>query len=204
MKKYLIVLGMLLSLTSFAEGNKVEVRGGIDLGQEFNHNYNNLKKDADFSYELAVEYRREVIKNVELGVGLAYQDHGKVKTGNYNGYSTEGDLYDSIPLYLTGRYTFKNSSEFTPYVKANIGYSFNINDGTLKEKGVYGEVDYDVNAKDGFYYGLGLGVEYKGFIADLSYQVNYSDIEDRNNSYLNSSKADFQRVTLGLGYNFGF
>ena len=77
-------------------------------------------------------------------------------------------------------------------------------DGTLKEKGVYGEVDYDVNAKDGFYYGLGLGVEYKGFIADLSYQVNYSDIEDRNNSYLNSSKADFQRVTLGLGYNFGF
>lgn len=162
------------------------------------------KKDAKFSYELVVEYRRELARNFELGVGLAYQEHGKVKTGNYNGYSTDGDFYDSIPLYITSRYTFKNSTEVTPYIKTNIGYSFNVNDGTLKVKEAAGEVDYDVNAKNGFYYGVGFGVEYKSFVADLSYQINYADIELGNNSNLRNSKADFQRFTLGLGYNFDF
>lgn len=200
MKKILLIIGLIGSI-ALAEGNKVEVRGAIDLGQEFNHNYWNLKKEAKFSYELAVEYRRELARNFELGVGLAYQDHGKVKTGNYNGYSTEGDLYDSVPLYITSRYTFKNSTELTPYVKTNIGYSFNVNDGTLKEKSILGDIEFDVTAKNGFYYGLGFGLEYKNFIADLSYQVNYADIEG---DYINNSKADFQRFTLGIGYNFDF
>ena len=203
MKKYLIILGMLLSLAIYAEGNKVEVRGGIDLGQEFNHNYWDLKKDAKFSYELAVEYRRELARNFELGVGIAYQDHGKVKTGNYSTFSTEGDLYDSIPLYITSRYNFKNSTEVTPYIKSSLGYSFNVNDGNLKVKTALGERELDVNAKNGFYYGIGAGVEYKSFVADLSYQVNYSDIEAKDNNF-NSSKADFQRFTLSLGYNFEF
>ena len=64
-----------------------------------------------------------------------------------------------------------------------------------------GETEYDVTAKNGFYYGVGFGLEYKNFIADLSYQINYADIEGNN---LNSSKADFQRFTLGLGYNFDY
>ena len=204
MRKFLLVAGLLASMAVYAEGNKVEVRAGFDFGSTFQHNYYDVSEDAKFSYELGAEYRKELPYNFELGVGLAYQDHGKVKTGNYYGYSTEGDLYDSIPLYVTGRYTFKNSSEFTPYVKANLGYSFNVNDGKITVKDASGEENFDINAKNGFYYGLGLGVEYKGFIADLSYQVNFSDIEDGSDGYINSSKADFQRVTLGLGYNFGF
>lgn len=202
MKKILLIIGLVSSL-ALAEGNKVEVRGAIDLGQKFNHNYWDLQKDAKFSYELAVEYRRELASNFELGVGLAYQDHGKVKTGNYAGFSTEGDLYDSIPLYITSRYTFKNSTEVTPYIKTNIGYSFNMNDGTLKVKSTLGERELDVDAKNGFYYGLGFGLEYRSFVADLSYQVNYADIEAKDNNF-NSSKADFQRFTLGIGYNFDF
>lgn len=205
MKTYLVILSLLFSMASFAEGNIVEVRGGIDFAQEFNHNYNDLKKDAKFSYELAIEYRRELLENFELGVGLAYQDHGKVKKGNYLNYSTEGNLYDSVPIYLTGRYKFKNPTEFIPYVKTNIGYSFNVNDDTIKRKhDFFGEEDFDVKAKNGFYYGLGFGVEYKSFIADLSYQVNYSDLEAKGDTTLNSSKANFQRFTLGLGYNFDF
>ena len=43
MKKLLVVLGLIASVALYAEGNKVEVRGGIDLGQEFNHNYWNLQ-----------------------------------------------------------------------------------------------------------------------------------------------------------------
>ena len=216
MKKLLVVLGLIASVALYAEGNKVEVRVGADLGTEFSHNYYDVSKDADFSYELAVEYRKELPYNFELGLGLAYQDHGKLKsltTGGYY-YNTEisGDLYDSVPLYVTAKYNFKNSSDFTPYVKANLGYSFNINDGTLTLKetdrltGDSVSDDLSVDAKDGFYYAVSTGVEYKGFVVDLAYQVNYADVDfkDSNGYIYESSSADFSRVTLGLGYNFGF
>ena len=210
MKKFLLVAGLLASAALYAEGNKVEVRAGFDLGSTFQHNYYDVSEDAKFSYELAVEYRKELPYNFELGAGLAYQDHGKLKSqSNYRGsysYTTEGDLYDSIPLYVTGRYNFKNSTEITPYIKANVGYSFNMNDGTMKLKYNDGtQVDLDVEAKNGFYYGLGAGVTYKGFVADLSYQANFSDVDFKSNgTTVESSKADFSRVTLGLGNTFGF
>ena len=210
MRKFLLVAGLLASMAVYAEGNKVEVRAGFDFGSTFQHNYYDVSEDAKFSYELGAEYRRELPYNFELGAGLAYQDHGKLKSqSNYRGsysYTTEGDLYDSIPLYVTGRYNFKNSTEITPYIKANVGYSFNMNDGTMKLKYNDGtQVDLDVEAKNGFYYGLGAGVTYKGFVADLSYQANFSDVDFKSNgTTVESSKADFSRVTLGLGYTFGF
>ena len=37
--------------------------------------------------------------------------------------------YTSIPLYLTAKYNFKAVNNFVPYIKANIGYSFNDEDG---------------------------------------------------------------------------
>ena len=216
MKKLLVVLGLIASVALYAEGNKVEVRGGADFATTFSHNFNNVSENTDFSYELALEYRKELPYNFELGLGIAYQDHGKLKsqTTGYPTYNTEvsGDLYDSIPLYVTAKYNFKNSSEFTPYVKANLGYSFNINDGSLSLKetsrltGISYSSNFDVDVKDGFYYGLSTGVEYKGFIVDLAYQVNYSDVDlkDANGNTRFSSSADFNRFTLGLGYNFGF
>ena len=211
MRKFLLAAGLLASMALYAEGNKVEVRGGFDFGSTFQHNYNDVSEDAKFSYELGAEYRRELPSNFELGVGLAYQDHGKLKSkSNYKGtysYTVDGDLYDSIPLYVTGRYNFKNSTEVTPFVKVNLGYSFNMNDGTVKVKYDDGsEANFDVDAKNGFYYGVGAGLTYKGFVADLSYQANFSDVDFKysDGTLHQSSKADFNRVTLGLGYTFGF
>ena len=81
MRKFLLVVGILASAALYAEGNKVEVRGGFDFGQRYSiSNGDLLDKDAKFSYELAAEYRRELPYNVELGVGIAYQDHGKTKS----------------------------------------------------------------------------------------------------------------------------
>ena len=217
MKKVLIILGILASITAFAEGNKVEVRVGGDIMPQFN--VNGPEKDAKFSYELGVEFRREIYPNFEIGAGLAYQDHGKLKnhTENVSGFNVESktDFYDSVPLYLTARYNFKNSTEVTPYVKASIGYSFNVNDGDQKIKisdprtGVTISDDelfksYDVD--NGLYYGIGAGVEYKGFTVDLAYQVNTADVHGTywDGDSAGSGSADYSRVTLGLGYNFGF
>ena len=70
MRKFLLVAGLLASMALYAEGNKVEVRGGIDLNPTFNVG-NGLNKDTEFSYELGVEYRKELPYNFELGVGIA-------------------------------------------------------------------------------------------------------------------------------------
>ena len=207
MKKFLLIAGLLASAALYADGNKIEVRGGFDFGQRFSISDNGLlDKDAKFSYELAAEYRKEMPYNFELGVGIAYQDHGKTKSKTSYGVEAQGDMYDSVPLYVTARYNFKNSTEVTPYLKTNIGYSFNVNDGSIKAKYMGVEAKSDIEAKNGFYYGVGGGLEYKNFIVDLSYQRNYSKVEGKNPQGLtvNDGNGDFDRVTLGFGYNFGF
>ena len=205
MRKFLLVAGLLASMAVYAEGNKVEVRGGIDLNPTFNVG-NGLNKDSKFSYELGVEYRKELPYNFELGVGIAYQDHGKSKSKTINGVKIESDFYDSIPLYVTGRYNFKNSTEVIPYLKLNLGYSLNVNDGSVEEKYPLGNTySSDFNAKNGFYYAAGAGLEFRGFTLDLMYQRNYSDAElEFNGVKYSEGSADFDRVTLGFGYNFGF
>lgn len=217
MKKVLIILGILASVTAFSEGNKVEVRVGGDIMPQFS--VDGPEKDAEFSYELGVEYRREVMPNFEIGGGIAYQDHGKLQkyTQSEYGMNVEStiDLYDSVPLYLTARYNFKNATEVTPYVKASLGYSFNVNDGdqkikisdprtgaTITDDDLLRSFDVD----NGWYYAVGAGAEYKGFTVDLAYQVNTADVHGTywDGDSAGSGNADYSRMTLGLGYNFGF
>ena len=64
MKKALLIMGLISSLV-FAEGNRLEVRAAIDLGQEFNHNYRNLKKRRSFRMNrlLNTEENLQVILN---------------------------------------------------------------------------------------------------------------------------------------------
>lgn len=221
MKKTLLIIGLIASSITYAESNKIEVRAGGDLGKKYSHEYSNISENTKFSYELAVEYRREFYENLEFGLGVAYQDHGKLKSTTtsyyqsetgYTDFSTKGDLYNSVPLYLTARYNFKNSTEFTPYVKANLGYSFNIDDGSIDTKwkdsytGREVNGNFDVDAKNGLYYAIGTGVEYKSFVVDLSYQVNTSKVKLKDNygHDKEDSDSDFKRVTLGIGYNFNF
>ena len=47
---------------------------------------------------------------------------------------------------------------------------------------------------------MGGGVKYKSFFADIMYQTTFADIE------VNGEKdnLDYSRITLGVGYSFGF
>ncbi|MFZ2940813.1 MAG: outer membrane insertion C- signal, partial [Leptotrichiaceae bacterium] len=102
-----------------------------------------------------------------------------------------------------------NKSEFKPYAKMNLGYSFNMNDGSYNYTVSGIQVDIDMNAKNGLYAAIGGGVEYKGYTADLSYQTNYSSLSaDYSVAGTSLGSEDlgnmnFNRITLGLGYNFG-
>ena len=216
MKRIIAGLLIVCGMAVMAE-NVVEVRAGVDIIPEFD---TSPEKDAKFSYEIAGEYRYVIGKNFEIGGGLAYQQHGKLKSftdvedANVKVDVSETKLYDSIPLYATVRYVFKNETDFTPYVKASLGYSFNINgnnSNTYKtiDKNTGNVLDsgelrsFDI--KDGMYYAFGFGGEYKNIIADISYQVNTADVDStRYDGAKSSGSADFSRVTLSVGYQFEF
>lgn len=117
-------------MSVFAEGSKIEVRGGYDFGAKYD--VDDIWDGGDAkagTFEIGTEYRYEVSPGVEVGGGIAYQSHKKIK----NGY----EAYNSVPVYLTTKYTFDTGME----TKADLGYSFNTN-----------------KANNEMYYGAGVGV----------------------------------------------
>lgn len=220
MKKILFGLFSLSCVCMAAETN-VYFRTGADFEGKFkvikDEEGDFTKKDADkFAWEIGVEATKEVYQGFELGLGVAYQDHGKPKNYVYvdsgvDGYTTEFETpnFKSIPLYLTTKYNFKAINNFIPYIKANIGYSFNDEDGSMKViDSTDGTFKEDFKIENGLYCGIGGGFEYNNFTVDLMYQLNKAKAEisfyDDEDNTTDKVKDDFDysRVTLSFGYKF--
>ena len=209
---------------------------GIDVWSEYDEwKYEGLKankKDTkNLGFEIALEATRNITNNFELGLGVAYQNHAKPKSNSnkeyyadnfwhYDDYKTEMPKFDSVPLYAIAKYNFETGTAWKPYLKATLGYSFNIKDkdakGTYDEYSHNGLEDstpekFDTKIKNGLYYGVGAGVEYENFFVDLMYQVNqakaklsYEDIDYPEDSWSLKKDFDYSRVTLGFGYKFNY
>lgn len=217
MKYIYLILALILSSLSFSENNVVEVKLGVSPSPRFDVT---PSSKAKASYEIGAEYRYELTNNVEIGGGISYQNHGKLKRFTdiedtmVRVDVSDTKLYNSIPIYATVKYNFRNETEFTPYIKANLGYSintsnknkstyetYNKSNGLLLDSGTLKEY----KAKNGIYYSLGIGAEYKGFIGELSYQINTSKIDGlRYDGIRDSGRADNKRLTLGIGYQFKY
>ena len=202
--KLLLLLGVMVSATAMAD--VIEVRAGGDLthngkfkdGKYSGSNVKLKKKSTRNGYEIAGEYRKSLTDAWEIGGGVAYKFNRISEEG------TEKKGLHQVPLYLTARYNFKNASEVTPYVKANLGYAFN--SGRLKDsKPLY---DFEAKFKNGFYSGLGTGLQYKNFVVDLSYNWNNVRVERTYKYPLVTEHDKFTishgTLTLGAGYSFGF
>lgn len=125
---------------------------------------------------MGAEYRYEVTPGLEIGAGVSYQFHKDLK--NYK--NTEG--YSSTPVYATAKYKFDTDTAVKPYIKGDLGYSINDND-----------------AKDGVYYGVGGGISYNNFNAEVMYKEN----QGKYDTILTKDvKANYGRVSLGVGYDF--
>lgn len=109
------------------------------------------------------------------------------------------------PLYLTGKYNFNLDSEIKPYIKADLGYSFNKvqklsgrsfdkDDKTIEN---YSE---KVNFSNGLYASIGLGLEYKNFTTELAYVHTNAKIKSENES----DKYNNNALRLSVGYKFSF
>ena len=111
---------------------------------------------------------------------------------------------NSVPIFFTTRYNFKNASEITPYVKGNLGLA--ITSGKVESKNIL--ADESLKFESGIYYGIGTGLQYKNFVADLSYNVNTMKTKYSFNmpGYKEEGKFNTNHgtLTLGVGYSFGF
>ena len=234
MKKLILSIFMITALASFAEGNIVDVRAGFDFSskakiKDENGSFDLLKR----GFELGTEYRRNLGTGFEVGGGIFYKTNSFKKNAvgepildeDGSELNVTSKKFNAFPIYATARYNFTTPSEdIVPYVKANLGYS--INSGKLESKyttntstypDVAGKVDESYKFKNGLYYGLGTGLKYKNFFADLSYNVIRSKVENRFMSSAQSSggsttyeydkwntKVNNKFVTLSFGYSFGF
>ena len=223
MKKILLIIGLIGSL-SFAGQNVIEIRGGYDLSSSTNFDDDgaseyDLDKFVESGYYFGLEYRREVLTNFQIGAGLEYRRSDMDQPGNRReiseniDYSYDSDSLTSIPVYITARYNFRNFTDITPYIKVNLGYSFNSGETSINLNNMYsGKLveEYNSKMKDKIYYGIGVGIEYKNFLVDLTYDItqseaeekiyNYEDKEGFNNDY----DFDIKKLTLSFGYQFNF
>lgn len=200
--------------------NNVYLRAGVNVWSEYDSYSilgNNLEskkitkgKKDNLGFEFALEGTRNITDNLELGLGIAYQQNAKLKThSNHLKEKYEMGNYNSVPLYVTGRYNITTfSNEIIPYVKANLGYSFNLNEKDVKFRdtdGVGVTSTGNLKVDNGLYYGAGVGMEYKDFLMDIMYQQTIADAKvSFQGEKTNKKSFDYSRVTLSLGYKFNF
>ena len=215
-KKVLLGLAALSCVSLAAEGTNVYLKAGADMFQRFDkvkYDGEKLNKDKgdDFGYELTVEVMREVYPNFELGLGLSYQDHGDPKSVSEYDKDLDENIkseipgFKSVPLYVTAKYNFPVEGNIKPYLKADLGYSFNSDNGDVKVSVTgYETIKFSTKVENGLYYGIGAGAEYNNFVIDLMYKINKAKVEMNNYNERIKDDLDYSRVTLSIGYKFNF
>lgn len=163
-------------------------------------------------FNFAIENTQDINENLEVGLGIGYQSNSKIKKYNGDGYSSTMGKYDSVPVYITGKYNFLESSNgIKPYLKGNLGYSFNFNEKDGKGSYAGENVKFKEKVENGLYLGAGAGIEYNDITLDLMYQVTsakasitekseFTDIKTKSSKdNLNNGK-----ITLSVGYKFNY
>jgi opacity protein-like surface antigen len=208
MKKVLLGLVALSAVSFAAQGDMfLNARVGMDLGAKYDdvsvEGYDILNDQTDgFGGEIALEGYKSLTDNFDLGLGLGYQKHADrdnqfVNICQGGGIEVNGVEYASIPLYLTARYNVDTDSEFKPYLKANLGYSFNFDPSDIEAS--YGG-KLETKVEDGLYWALGGGVEYNNFTVDLMYAVTTAESELEEEDYKEDN--NYGRIVLSAGYRF--
>ena len=210
MKKVLLGLAALSTVSFAAQGDTyLNARFGGDLGASYTgyelNGMDILSDETDgFGGELALEGYKSITDNFDLGLGLAYQFHADRDNQDVPGGYYTGADYKSLPVYLTAKYNFNLNSEIKPYLKANVGYSFNFDGSDLEAKGTGANAGQDekisTDVENGLYWALGGGVEYKNFTLDLMYAVTKAETEAKDWDV--KEKNDYGRVVLSAGYRF--
>ena len=206
MKKILLGLLVLSSAVSFAnQGINVYGKFGVDVVSRFN-------KLSDEG-ETFVKGKGKVAPAIfEAGLGIGYIWRGKE---NYEFEDSDGKTtgkfprYNSVPLYLTGKYNFNLDSEVKPFVKADLGYSFNRAKkltGTDFDKMTNTTEDFSekIKFKNGLYASVGVGFEYRNFVTELAYVHTTAKIKWDDEDGSDTERYNNNALRLTVGYKFNF
>ena len=208
MKKLLLVLGVLVSSVAMAEGNVAEGR----LGYSFKEG--KLTENVTKKVVLTGEFRKEVVPNVELGLGLDVKRADEV-VAKKDDQNTAKITRTGLPVYGVAQYNFKNDSDVVPFVKGRLGVVVGRNYEVKATEGGTEDATSDLVKRNSLYAGIGAGVNYKNFVADLSY--NYTrgnkavdaDLPTTADNDLHKKEIEAIGmgsgvVTLSVGYSLGF
>lgn len=209
MKKILLGLTILSSLAMAGEGTNLYLKTGLDISGKFDKKevfpgqYANKSNSEESGFELTAEITRELYPNLELGLGLSYQDHKRPESINVDGSKVQNTGYKSLPVYAVAKYNILLESNIKPYIKADLGYSFNFDEKDLKVQDQKDSIKTSVD--DGLYYGIGAGIEYNNLVVELAYKVNKAEISyEVEKNKIPKKDYDYSRTTLAVGYKFDF
>ena len=205
MKKLLLVLGVLVSSVAMAEGNVAEGRLGYSFGE------GKLRENFTKKVGLTGEYRREVMPDVEVGLGLDVKFADEKTVVGSNAQHTATVRKTGLPIYGVAQYNFKNDSEVVPFLKGRLGVVVGRN-YEVTEKG---KTVSNLIKGNALYTGIGAGVNYKNFVADLSYNytggktIKATDLTKTADARVKTNTvkevgAGSGVVTLSVGYSLGF
>lgn len=218
--KKLLLISALLSFGSMAYSSdyNISVKTGVDVWSKYD-SANMLGQDMyngdsdGLGFEFALEGTKNITSNLELGIGLAYQRHSDLDKNSFEDTGMKAevsvDRYDSIPLYIVSKYNFDTfENGIKPYLKANLGYSFNLDKGNLNLNIDGSSTNTDMKMDNGVYFGIGGGIEYQNFFVDLMYQITTAKvkykIQEPTEIEHYKKDMDYSRVTLGFGYKFTY
>lgn len=240
----MMCLSALATTTAMAEGVYATAQLGISQQASDSEAYgNNIAADADFP----AEFDNDDATVGGVGIGYQFNDNLRMEgrigyrksdfhdtqygTGARNGhdYILDGEI-KSTTFTVEGFYDFKNSTAFTPYVKAGIGVSKNkyaarlggsyvavdsANDtGGTTFDAFDGTVDgYYDNYADGdateFSWNLGLGANYamtpKASVFGEYQYASFGDVQTGQDSFTDGFKVDntsAHEFQIGMRYQF--
>ena len=213
MKKLLLGLFVLGAISVAAADNGVNVYGrlGLDVASRYNKlvwsdGSQAVSETGKVAPSIAIEVTKNFTKNFEAGVGLGYVSHGKRAIKDDGQKIGSIPAINSIPLYATAKYTF-GTSDLKPYVKADLGYSFNnMKKSMTVTDGVDSETVDGLKVSNGLYTSVGVGLEYNNITADLAYVFTggkYNFVNDDPDDNIGNS-ANNSAVRLTVGYKFNF
>lgn len=214
MKKILLGLCVLASITSVASEWNFYTKVGGDVYSRFDKLDNGfVGKKGKFAPSVFLEGTKNISSVFELGAGIGYIGRAPYDVDYNDGkftYKGKFPRYNSVPLYLIAKYNFLTDTNLKPYIKADLGWSFNTRkslDITITENATgqkaHLDKEWSLNIKNGVYASIGFGLEYNNFIGELSYVHTGAKI------YSNFDKNDTTKyrnnaVRLSIGYKFSF
>ena len=183
MKKLIIGIVTLASLISMSQGAEANIKVGYDffrnstiirIDQMDVLSVNNIPYKRGFTLGLEILPLTFKDSKIKLGAGVEYNfgettvHYSKDETTLQNASDTSKYF---VPLYATAKFTYyrHQKSDVNLYTFARLGYAFS------KEEVLYGIYENG----NGVYYGLGFGIDYKYFLAEIMYDGNYSEREQQ-------------------------